>query len=410
MTSGQISFIDPEVQRCPFPAYAKLRQEGPVYYDTSCGFFIVTGYDELRAAANDVETFSSVTGQLLVKQAPYQAKIDAIYRDHGLLPVNTLVVADPPAHTFHRALVDKAFTISRVRKMEEYIREIADELIGSFAAEGKVEFHHDFAMKVPTFVIADQLGVPRSEFGTFKRWSDAVISEGDPNNGEVRQIELTRTICELQTYLARMADAYLKTPADCMLSDLARAEDNGRRIDKAELVSMVIQILVAGNDTTTSALASAMYRMIQTPGLESELRESPERIANYIEEILRMESPVQGLYRRATRDTCIAGVDIPEGSIVILRFGAANRDPAQFSDPDRLDAERRNARTHLTFGTGPHFCIGNQLARGELRIAFASLLKRLRNFRLAQGEAGVARLSHFFGYGLTRLEIAFDQS
>jgi cytochrome P450 len=409
VTTGQISFIDPEVQRCPFPAYAEIRQHGPVYYDASCNFFIVTGYDEVRAAANDVETFSSVTGQLLVKQAPYQPKVDAIYREHGFLPVNTLVVADAPAHTFHRALVEKAFTISRVRKMEDYIRTIVDEMIDSFAGIGNVEFHHDFAMKVPTFVIADQLGVPRANFDTFKRWSDAVISEGDPNNGEARQMELTLTICELQNYIARMADQYLAAPADCMLSDLARAEDNGRRIDKAELVSMVIQILVAGNDTTTSAMASAMYRMIQTPGLEDRLRENPEAIGNYIEEILRMESPVQGLYRRATRDTQIAGVDIPEGSIIILRFGAANRDPAQFPDPDRLEAGRSNARTHLTFGTGPHFCIGNQLARGELRIAFASLLKRLCNFRLAQGDSGVARLSHFFGYGLTRLEIAFDR-
>jgi len=293
--------------------------------------------------------------------------------------------------------------------MEDYIRTIVDEMIDSFAGIGNVEFHHDFAMKVPTFVIADQLGVPRANFDTFKRWSDAVISEGDPNNGEARQMELTLTICELQNYIARMADQYLAVPADCMLSDLARAEDKGRKIDKAELVSMVIQILVAGNDTTTSAMASAMYRMIQTPGLEDRLRENPEAIGNYIEEILRMESPVQGLYRRATRDTQIAGVDIPEGSIIILRFGAANRDPAQFPDPDRLEAGRSNARTHLTFGTGPHFCIGNQLARGELRIAFASLLKRLCNFRLAQGDSGVARLSHFFGYGLTRLEIAFDR-
>ncbi len=409
MQSPSISFIDPEVQRCPFEAYARLREHGPVYYDKSCDFYIVTGYDEVRRASSDTETFSSVTGKLLVKQAPYQAKVDAVYQEFGFLPVNTLVVADPPVHTFHRALVDKAFTVSRVRKMEEYLGTVVNEMIDDCIDRGNVEFFGEIAMKIPTFVIADQLGVPRADFATFKRWSDAVIQEGDPNNGETKQIEITRTICELQQYLALMAERYLKNPADCMLSDLAGAEDNGRRITVPELVSMVIQILVAGNDTTTSAISSAMYRMIHSPGLEDKLRAKPETIVNFCEEVLRLESPIQGLYRRATRDTRIGDTDIPEGSIVILKYGAANRDSHQFINPDFMDPDRSNARTHLAFGTGPHFCIGNQLARGELRVTFSNLLSRMRNFRLARGEDGVSRVTHFFGYGLKQLEINFDK-
>ena len=138
-----------------------------------------------------------------------------------------------------------------------------------------------------------------------------------------------------------------------------------------------------------------MYRMIHRPGLEDALRAKPEMIVNFCEEVLRLESPIQGLYRRATRDTRIGDTDIPEGAIIILRYGAANRDPCQFTNPDVMEPARSNARTHLAFGTGPHFCIGNQLARGELRVTFSNLLSRMRNFRLARGKKAY-RASHIF--------------
>ena len=410
MTTDPISFLDPEVQRCPFDAYRAVREDGPVYFDASANAFIVLGYNEVRKAAADPATFSSITGQLLVKDGPRQGEIDAIYRAEGFLPVTTLVIADPPDHSFHRAQVDKIFTPSRVRRMEDYIRGIVNEMIDEVRNRGEIEFVTEFAMKIPTYVIADQLGIPRAQFATFKRWSEAVIQEADPNNSHEQQIEITRTICELQQYTARMVEEYRTSPAECMLSDLVHAEDNGRRLSIEEIVSMVVQILTAGNDTTTAAMASGMYRLINTPGLEDELRANPDAIANFVEENLRHDSPVQGLWRRATRDTRIGDTDIPEGSIVILRFGAANRDPAQFGEPDRLDPERRNARSHLAFGSGPHFCVGNQLARGELRIAFSILLERLRNFRLARGEAGVTFNAHVFAYGVTRLELAFDRA
>jgi cytochrome P450 len=175
-----------------------------------------------------------------------------------------------------------------------------------------------------------------------------------------------------------------------------------------EMVSIILILLVAGNDSTALAMTSAMHRLVTTPGLQDRLRADPGRIPNFIEEVLRLEAPVQGLYRRALADIEIGGTPIPKGAIVVLRFGAANRDPAQFADPDALDAGRSNARSHLAFGAGPHFCLGNQLSRGELRIAFATLLQRLRNIRLADGEEPAAWISHFLVYGPHKLEIAFD--
>lgn len=410
MSSQPISFLDPDVQRCPFEAYRQVRQEGPVYFDPTMQMYIVTGYDEVRKAAADPETFSSVTGQLLVKQGAQQAEIDAIYEEHGFLPVNTLVVSDPPLHNFHRAQVDKVFTISRVRKMDDYIRAVVQEMIDEIKDAGRAEFVGQFSMKIPTYIIADQLGVPRSDFATFKRWSDAVIRESDPGNTHEQQKEITRTICELQRYIARATEDYRRNPAECMLSDLARAEENGRYLSTVEIVSMVVQILTAGNDTTTSAMSSALYRMMTTPGLEDRLRADRDLIGNFVEEVLRYDAPVQGLWRRATRDTRIGDTDIKEGQLVILRFGAANRDPCQFAEADTLEPARKNARQHLTFGSGAHFCVGNQLARSEIRTAFNMLLDNLQNFRLARGEAGVIFNAHIFGYGVTHLEIEFDKA
>ena len=410
MATKPASILDPDFQRCPFPTYQQVMKEGPVYFDESCGWYIVTSYDEVRKAAADTKTFSSVTGLLLVKTGPEQDEINKIYEAEGFLPVSTLVVSDPPDHSFHRSQVDKAFTISRVKKMEIYLRTVVDEMLAEIIDAGHCEFVSQFAMKIPTYIIADQLGVPRSKFATFKRWSDAVIRESDPNNTQEQQAAITHTICELQNYFAEMIEVYRKDPADCILSDMVHAQDDGRYLTTVEIVSMVTQILTAGNDTTTAAMASGMYRMITTPGLEAKLRGDLDAIGNFVEEVLRYDAPVQGLWRRVTKATRIGDMDIPEGAMVHLRFGASNHDGCQFADPDSFQPERKNARQHLTFGTGPHFCVGNQLARAELRMTYSILLDRMKNFRLKGGDGGVTFNAHIFAHGVTHMEIEFDRA
>lgn len=406
-----ISFIDAEVQRCPFAAYAAVREQGPVYYDESCGYYIVTGYDEVRRWASDTERLSNVTGLLLsFDSKSYQKTIDEIYEQHGVLPMNTLTVSDPPLHTFHRSLVDKAFTASRVRQMEDYLQSIIDGMIDGFIARGACDFYAEFAARVPILVIASQLGVELDDIDWFKECSDAVIAESNPGNTEEQQIAITWKITELQRFIAARIREFQDQPADCLLSDLVHAEDDGRRMSMREMVSIILILLVAGNDSTALAMTSAMHRLVTMPGLEDRLRANPAGIPNFIEEVLRLEAPVQGLYRRALADLTIGGTAIPKGAIVVLRFGAANRDPAQFADPDRLDTARANARGHLAFGAGPHFCLGNQLSRGELRIAFTRLLERMRNIRLADGEEPAAWISHFLVYGPHKLDILFDRA
>jgi cytochrome P450 len=377
----KISFLDPDVLRCPFPAYARVREEGPVYWDESCGYYIVTGYDEVRKWAANTDDLSNVTGLLLsFDSMPWQTRINEIYRTQGFLPMNTLTVSDPPLHTFHRSLVDKAFTSSRVRQMEDYLQGIVDGMIDRFIGRGECDFYADFAARVPIHVIASQLGVDLEDIDWFKECSDAVIAESNPSNDEETQVAITCKITELQQFIARKIREFERQPADCLLSDLAHADDNGRKMPMRELVSMVLILLVAGNDSTALAMTSAMHRLITTPGMEAALREDPARMPTFIEEVLRLEAPVQGLYRRVLNPIRIGDTDIPAGAIVVLRFGA-----------------------------GPHFCLGNQLARGELRIGFTTLLQRMRNFRLVGGEDTGNWMAHFLVYGPHRLPIAFDR-
>lgn len=404
-----ISFNDPEVQRCPFAAYEEIRRQGPVYFDQSNGFYIVTGYEDIRKAAMDTKTFSSATGQLMVKTAPYQDRINAIYRQEGYLPVPALVVADPPLHTFHRSLVDKVFTVSSVKRMEPYLRNVVDEMIDQIINLGRADFYYDLAVKIPNHVLSDQIGLPRERYADFKRWADAIVQEADPNNGEERQVEITHTICALQQFIVERIEEYRASPRPCILSDLVHADHDGKRLSVQEIIQIVEQMLPAGSDTTVGALASALHRIVTTPGLEDELRADPSLTGNFIEEVLRTSAPVQGLWRRATCDTEIGGVPIAKDSILVLRFGAGNRDPDVFPDAARFDIRRSNARRHFAFGVGPHFCVGNLLARSELKVTIDRLLERVRNLRLADGEDSVSWQAHFFAFGPSRLDVAFDR-
>jgi cytochrome P450 len=405
------SFSDPDVQKCPFAAYDAVRAQGDVYHDPGSGMFVVTGYDLVRQIAGDPYTFSSNTGLLLVKDSPIKAQLDEIWRSEGVMPVPVMVVGDPPQHTFHRSLVDKAFTPVRVREMEAYLESIVDQMIDEFIDQQEVEFLSGMAIKVPLYVIADQLGVPREDWAQFNHWARAVIAQGQHHNDEAEQIRITHTVCELQRYIVDRATEYESRPRACILSDLvhARSED-GNRLGSEELVAIVIQLLTAGYETTAATMTSGLYRIIRNPGLEALLRREPARLPGFIEEVLRFDAPIQGLFRRATRDTQIGGVAVPAESLIHLLWGAANRDPAQFAAPDEFDIGRANARRHVSFGFGPHVCVGNQLARGELRIAFTRLLQRLKNLRMARPGEPVEYIAHSFAYGLHALHVAFERN
>jgi cytochrome P450 len=410
VNANRISFMDPEVQKCPFPAYRTVREAGPVFVDPATGWFVITDYNLVRTLTADTTNLSSFTGILMCKQkSAVQDKLDKIYAEEGYTPVPLLVVADPPEHKFHRSFVERAFTAARVKKLEAYLEGVVDEMIDQCVDLPEVEFRGSLAARIPQVVIGDLLGMPRSDLPKLKIWTDAVIANQDQSNSEERQVELAHVICELHRYAVAKVAEYRKSPAECLLSDFANTKVDGRELTSQEVAALCEQVMAGGNDSSANAIANAMLRLIDQPDLQAQLRDEPELIPRFVEEVLRLDAPVQGLFREPKQDMEIAGVKIPKGSVVVLKWGAANRDPAQFPNPDAVDLQRPNGIRHMTFGNGPHVCVGNQLARGEIRIVIAKILQRVKNLRYSRGRDSVVRDPHFFAWGPRELYITFDR-
>ena len=404
-----ISFVDPEVQQCPFWAYDKLRREQPVYVDPKTGNYVLTRYEDIRKVALNPKLFSNRTGLVQNREGGSEVA-RRMFEENGWLPLDTLVSNDPPTHKIYRSLVDKAFTPTKIIALEPRIAEICEQLIDDFIDREEIDFVQEFAIKLPMMMIAEQLGVAAEDMDIFKLWSDLSVESVSPVLSPEREIATAEGIIALQNYMAQRIEHYRHHPDDSkLLSRLVDAEVDGRHLNMRELMSILQQLLVAGNETTTASLAAGMKLLIDEPSLLARLHDDPARIPAFVEEALRLLAPVQALFRRALADTEIGGVAIPQGSMVEIRWGSANRDPAIYDDGDRFDLDRRNANSHLAFGTGIHLCIGNQLARGELRVAFARLIQRLDNMRLTRGENSLAYTPLFISYGITQLWMAFDQ-
>jgi cytochrome P450 len=404
-----ISFGDPAVQQCPFAAYDTLRKSAPVYRDPLTGNYVLTRYEDVRKAVLNVKALSSKNGLGSSRDTAATAAVNRIYDEHGWRPMDTLISNDPPAHKFYRQLVDRVFTPAKIDELEPRINEIIHELIDQWIDKPEVDFVREFAIKLPMFVIAEQLGVDKKDMDRFKFWSDVSVESQDPTMSYEREIESAHILTQMQQYFFAAIERLRKNPDGMLLSRLVHAEVEGRHLDDREIMSILQQLLVAGNETTTLTLASGMKLMIENSNLVTDLRADPSLMRNFVEETLRIMSPVQALFRRVTEDVEINGVKIPAGARVEVRFGAGNRDPAVYEQPACPDLHRANAGSHLAFGAGRHICIGNQLARGELRLAFKALIDRMDHFRLSRGEASYAYTPLYISYGLTTLWLGFDK-
>jgi len=268
----------------------------------------------------------------------------------------------------------------------------------------------EFATALPVYVIADQLGVPRSDLGRIKAWSDAFASRLGGMASAEEEIENARLIVDYQNYMQAVVEDRRASPRDDMISDLANTTiEDGRLMTMAEAVSMIEQMLVAGNETTTSALAGGMLLLIQLSDQMQTLLDDPAVIDNAVEEILRLESPSAGLWRVVKHDAEIRGVKIPAGSMLMLRYAAGNRDDEVFSDPDTMDVCRANAGDHLAFGQGTHFCPGAMLARKEMQVSFTKLLQRLTRVQLAPDRNDFGHWPNVVLRGLKSLHITFEK-
>lgn len=403
-----LSFVDPEVQKCPFPHYRAARERGPVYLDPITGFYVLTHHESVRKATLDAKTLSSKAGQIAIREgSPVAADVRRIYETEGVMPVYSLVNNDAPDHGRFRAFVERAFLPERLKQISPKVAATVDRLIDGFG-DGPVEFMSRFALSLPLLIFGEEFGIPEKDQADFRRWSNVLLAQMDPILSPERELDLTHQVCEMQRYLITRIEHYRANPAPVLLSDLVRAADEGK-MNIAELLSVIQMLVPAGHETTANALGSGMRRLAEQPELQDALRKSPEATTEFVEEILRLDGPIQGLFRKVLKDIEIDGVKIPEGSTVVLSWGAAGRDPEVFPDPDVVKLDRGNSRKHMAFGIGPHFCIGNQLARSELNIAFARLVDRLGDIRIAPGVDSIKYNPHYFAYGPAALHIQFSR-
>jgi len=410
----EINPLDPEVNQDPHGYYRRLRDEAPVYRDPHFGIVHVSRYDDILEVIRQPMVFSSEwggVGQAALRVDLLPEEVELMRQDRGARP--TLLTCDPPAHTRYKKLAIKAFTHKRVEQMEGYVGEVVDGLINGFAAAGRCEFKSAFADNLPSIIIADAVGVERDLVPSFHRWLHSSIKRFDLDRlSREERIATARDVQELGRFMLAQIQAKRIDPGGDIISDLIQAtlveDGDGRPLDDDELLSMFNQIFVAGQETTAHALTAGLYYLIRNPDQMAALRADPELIPNFVEEALRILSPVNNMFRKVAQDTALSGVQLKAGELIMLKYGAGNHDERHFPDPDRFDVQRPNAREHLAFGMGIHRCLGAELARKEIAVAFGRLLARLDNIRLAEGAAPIRYVPNHLLRGVAELMIEFD--
>jgi cytochrome P450 len=372
----------------PYPVYRRLRDEAPAYHNAELDFWALSRFDDVFAAMQDWQTYSSAEGV-------------SLERGSGARPP-MIIAMDPPRQQKLRKLVSKAFTPRRVATMEPQVRAIARKHLAPLLASGAGDFIGDFSAKLPMDVISTMMGVPESDQDMLRGWADALLHReegmaGIPREGLESSAKLVRYFVE---DLARRR----RTPGDDLVSALTLAEVDGERLTDAEIVGFCFLLVIAGNETTTKMLGNAVVLLARHPEQRAWLAEHPDRIADAVEEVVRYDNSSQMLARVLTRDVDLHGRTMPAGKKVLLLIGAANRDERAFERPDDFDV-RRVPKPSLAFGYGVHVCLGASLARLEGRVALEEALPRLGDYVV--DEAGLARVHSANVRGWARVPIRF---
>lgn len=411
MNKPEGNVFAPETLIDPFDYYRAIHEAGiAIEHLEGMNTWVVYSYDLCSEAATRPEIFSNDFTALMGREA--DEDIQAILAE-GWPDLPTLLTADHPVHTRNRKLVNLAFSAPRVNAIEADMRQKSIELIEAFADRGECEFVEEFGVPLPVAMIAGQIGLD-DDPKRVKRWSDAAVDRFSQMVDHERKLECARSLVEFQHYMKGLIDDRRANGGNDLLTDLVEARIEGETpLSDPEIMSLMQQFMVAGNETTTSTLAGGLLQLIRNPDQMAKAKAAaggrdPKVLMNLVEEALRYETPTAGMWRIVKADTELGGMKIPNGAVVQLRYAAANRDPKKFPDPDKFDIERANARTHLSFGKGPHMCVGNMLSRKEMLVAFDELLERLDNFAVAD-ETEIRILPNILLRGVTHLPITFTR-
>ena len=399
MTSPRL--FGPETIANPYPLYHSLRATQPVYWAEGIDGWLVTRYDDVSAALRNPKFSATGRNELMRRK---------ITDPQMLAPVlegsQNMLFTDPPAHTRMRSLVSKAFTPGAVEAMADRIRELVDEFLTAAQRRGRMEVIADLAYPLPVTVICDMLGLPAQDRAQFKSWSNAIAAfvntAGDMTPEVVRAGVQARL--EFVKYLRGIVAQRRQQPRDDLITALMQAHEGADRLSELELYSNGVLLLIAGNETTTNLIGTAILNLLQNPDQLNLLRSDARLLGNAVEELLRFDSPVQLITRIALEDVTLGGTLIHKGQILWLVLGAANHDSEHYADPDRVDIRRENIN-HLAFGAGMHFCLGAPLARLETQIAIDGIVRRFPNLRLPKQE--LRYLDNYTLRGLQSLQVEF---
>jgi cytochrome P450 len=403
--------MHPDMLRAPAAMNRRLRKDAPVFHDQMSGIYFISRYADVVAMAQDPVTFSSVMpGNASRAVNSEDAEVIELMKS-GYPNVPTMLTQDPPLQRRYRKFVDGAFSPSSLRALEPFIEQTSHELIDKFAEQGHCEFLNEFGVPLPLRVIASQIGTPIEDLPLLRKWTEAFIGNLSQQLDREGILAAAKDILEFQHYFVEKMEERRAVPQDDILSKVVNASIDGEKsLDNAECLSMLSQILVAGNETTAASLTEGIWLLIQNPDQYELLKAdpSPEMISRFVEEVLRYSSPSANMFRRTTKDVEMHGVTIPQNSICFARFASANQDDEEFADAAQFNIMRDNLKSHVAFGKGVHHCLGAALARREMNVGFKVIFERMENFRLQPGANPPEFAPNALLHGLLGLDLAFD--
>ncbi len=387
--------LNEELLKNPYPFYQLLRENAPVFREPDFGVFLVSRYDDIVEVNRQPEVFSSV----LVANAPYvdlPCPVDELPTWRAANPYGDKILSnDPPDHTRHKRMINRFFTPKRVADLEPRIRETTNEIIDEFIDRGEVEFVTEFAHMIPRLIVGELIGVPPEDNARFKQFFGERLrlmaeAAANPAAALARRSEEDQGITEnqfLREYFIKLVAERRDHPTGDIMSDMANATfPDGGEVPIESIVSMITLLYAAGGDANTPELMSnSMLVLLREPDVMASLRVDPALAEPFIEEVLRYDTPVPGVFRVATRDASVGGVPVKKGDKIMVIYGSANHDESRFACPAEFQGEREFAHPHLGFGSGVHFCPGASLARLEGRVAVQEVLRRMGNIRFAPG-------------------------
>jgi cytochrome P450 len=406
-----LDFSDPALLSEPFAFYRKQRETAPVARASGPNgseFFLVTSYAMIEEVTKRPDDFTNQIGHLLFAGGEASPDVAAILAQDWVDP-GRLLISDDPEHKRFRALINAVFSGGRIVNMAPVIERIANELIDDFIESGECDFVNQFAVLLPTYIIADILGLPRDKYALVRKWSDGIIRIVSRMGSHDEELEGARMVLDFRRFILKTIRERRVTPADDLISALINVRVEGMEpLNDGDIAGSAFEIAVAGNETTRNTLMSGMVRLLNNPNQMQVLIDDPSLTPGAVEELLRYETPATSMWRVAACDTELGGVAIPAGTTLLLRFDSGNRDPAKFDDPERFDIRRKNAHMHMSFGAaGVHRCLGQMLARKELAIGFNALFVRLKNIRVLDG-SDTAYWPGLLHRGITSVRLGFD--